>query len=117
MRIYRRKDFIALPAGTLFCKGKPWYFENLQVKGDTWRFSGGGTEFGNRQLQWIAAHDSGDAGDRLDAMLETGASFPLEDAYGRDGCFDEDDLFLVYEKADLEEMAAVIRQAIAVGVQ
>lgn len=35
MRILRRQEFLLLPVGTLYARGKPWAFDNLQIKGET----------------------------------------------------------------------------------
>lgn len=110
MKIYRRKEFLTLPEGVLFCKGKPWYWETPCIKGDTLTNTTVG-DFSERQLCWVDANDSGEAFNRLDLMLETGASFPMEEAYGRDGCFDEEDLFLVFEKADIAELVRLLATA------
>lgn len=110
MRIYNRREFMALPAGTVFCKGRPAVFEGLRVKGET-----DGNDFEVRDLKWIDANDSGQAFDRLDEMEKNGASYPMETAYGRDGFFDEQDVFLVYEPADLEELSRVMAEAIRVA--
>lgn len=110
MRVYRRKDFLGLPSGTLYCKGKPWFFEDLHVKGDTWV-----NDFTCLGLQWVSAADSGDAASKLDEMLENGASYPMEDSYGRDGCFDDEDLFLVYEASDLIDLREIINKALVIA--
>lgn len=110
MRVYRRDEFMKLPEGTLYAKGKPWHFGELSVKGETWE-----TDFTLRSLVNIESEDSGQWADRLFAMLDGGANYPLDPDYGRDGCFDKDDLFLVYEKADLEELQRVIAGAIAIA--
>lgn len=115
MRIYRRADFLSLPAGTIFCKGKPWYFGSLHVKGDSLE-----NDFCARDLCWINS-DSGD-GERdsgtdfgaLDEMLEEGTSYPIEDCEGRDGCFNDDDLFLVYEADDLRALMRDIENALTI---
>lgn len=114
MRILRRDEFLKLPAGVLFCKGKPWYFESLHVKGDTITNSDGKPiDFGHRDLCFVAmGHDSGELMRRMDEMLEDGASYPVEVNYGRDGCFDDEDLFLVYEAADLHSLQAAITEAL-----
>lgn len=106
MRVYNRSEFLKLPEGTLFAKGKPWYWETLHVKGETWT-----NDFLLRDLEWIEAPSSIDASHAMDMMLETGSSAPLETAYGRDGCFDDKDLFLVYEPADLDALAEIIAEA------
>jgi hypothetical protein len=114
MRIFTRAEFMELPEGVIFAKGKPWFFEDLCVKGETIVHEGKAIDFFARGLQWVSAFDSGEATRRLDDMLENGASYPLEDAEGRDGCFDKDDLFLVYEAADLKDMADMFTAAAAI---
>jgi hypothetical protein len=99
MRIYTRAAFLALPAGTLYCKCRPWVFEELCVKEDSWP-----NDFVFVNLQTIDSSSSEESTDRLDRMLEEGVSFPLNNATQRDGCFDETDLFLVYEQADLKAL-------------
>jgi hypothetical protein len=110
MRIYRRKEFLALPAGTIYAKGKPWYFDGFSVKGDTWT-----NDWLTLSPMWIEAHDDGEQWQRLEAMLEAGASYPLQESFGRDGCFDDEDIFLVPEKADLEKLRAMVDAALTVA--
>lgn len=110
MRIYDRQAFLQLPPGTLFCKGKPWVFETLQVKEVSLP-----NDFFCRELQWIEASSSDVAFNRLEAMRATGASFPLETGIGRDGCYDDEDMFLVYEPEDLRELQACLVRAFAVA--
>lgn len=112
MRIYRREAFMALPEGVLFAKGKPWYFESLHVKGETLSWGGENRDFTLRDLVWVDGHGSEGSALALDMMLEAGESYPLETLYGRDGCFDEEDLFLVYEAADLRALRALIDTAL-----
>ena len=96
MRVVSRADFLKLPPGTIYAKGKPWYFENISIKADSLP-----NDFVCLGLAWVDAHDSGEASYRLEEMLKAGASYPLDKVYGRDGCFDDDDIFLVYERDDL----------------
>lgn len=114
MRIYNRDEFLKLPAGTIFAKGKPQYFESLSVKADSMP-----NDFIYRQLVWFESHgdtgDEFDLGRRFNAMVENGASFRMEQSYGRDGCFDDEDLFLVYESADLLELREIIDAALALA--
>lgn len=107
MKVYRLDEFRKLPEGTLFCEAEPWVFGTLHVKGETWEH-----DFLLRDLQSIEAHDSGEWGRRLEEMLEEGASYPINDAYGRDGSFNEKALFLVYEREDLLELRRAIDEAL-----
>lgn len=63
----------------------------------------------------IASEDTGDMLSRFNDMAENGASYPLEDSYGREGRFDDSDIFLVYEPADIREMIAVFQEAAGDG--
>jgi hypothetical protein len=110
MKIYRRKQFLQLPVGTIYAKGERWCFGSLHIKHDT-------TDYGDwwsLDPCWIAANDSGEAADRLDEMLDKGASFPMEDAVSRDGLHEEDALFLVFERDDLLQLRDVIDKAISI---
>jgi hypothetical protein len=109
MRIYRRSDFLKLPAGVIFAKGQPFAFDEIQIKGDSLP-----NDFFCRSWTWIKAYDSGEAMHRLDQMLEQEASFPIEDGEGRDGLFDDDAIFIVFEPADLQKMREDIDTAVAV---
>lgn len=102
MRIRRRAEFLALPTGTIYAKGKPWCFDGLSVKSDTW-----GNDWLTLSPMWVDDSD-------LEAMLESGASSPMQEIYERDGCFDEDEIFLVMERADLERLRAMVDAALAV---
>ena len=109
MRIYDRDGFMSLPAGTIFCKGKPWFFEEFSVKGDTLNDTQGSPiDWTYLGLQWIESESSEDADRKLEDMKSNGASYPMQESYGRDGCFDSKDIFLVYEQADLQKIKEMI---------
>lgn len=107
MKVVDRKAFLALPEGTIYCKGVQWDFHSLCVKGETW-----GSDWTYWCPEWIDANDSSEAMNRLDEMLATGASYPMDDAYGRDGCFEEDAVFLIFEPDDLRRLSKFIMEAI-----
>jgi hypothetical protein len=99
-----------LPAGTIYAKGKPWYFEELIVKGETF-----GNDWATLQLVDIKSDGTEDWIEKLETMKEIPASsYPINDAYGRDGCFDNYDIFLVYEKNDLEVLRGYIDCAMTI---
>lgn len=66
---------------------------------------------------WPSANDSGEAVELLDRSLETGSSFACEDAFGRDGCFDDKDVFLIFETDDLLALRSRIDDAISIPSQ
>jgi hypothetical protein len=112
MRVVDRKTFLTLPAGTFYCKGERWVFDSICIKDDSLA-----NDWYYLNPAWPAAQDSEEAFDLLDKSLDSGISFPCEDATGRDGCFDETDIFLVFEADDLKALRGHIDRALSVGQQ
>lgn len=71
MKLYTRKQFMALPAGTIYCKGAKWYFDGPTIKGDNC----GDIDWFYADLNNIEFNDTGERIERLERM-EDGASFP-----------------------------------------
>lgn len=116
MKVYNRKAFMALPDGTIFMKGARWYFNDLQVKHDTlFNDAGEPIDWVDTDLTMPASHDSGELSDRLEDMLANGESFPINTDAGRDGCFNDEDLFMVFEKGDLLTLGGYIDAALKVS--
>jgi hypothetical protein len=113
MRLVKRPELMQLPAGTLFCElHEPWVFGGLTVKHDTLVWNGKNSDFWTRQLDWPDADDTGEALDRLEEMAaDSNVSYPVEEAHGRHGLYDDDRFYLVYEQADAEALIADLRKA------
>lgn len=109
MRILRREAFLAMPAGTIYAKGKPWYFDGLTIKFDT---TPNGGDWFQLDPAWIGASGEEDQFNRLEQMLADGVSYSMQNAIGRDGYFDSEELFLVFEKDDLIRLREYINIAI-----
>lgn len=104
MKIYRRKEFLALPNGILFCEGEMCVFGPPEVKTHTYD-----NDFVSACLNDIDFHDVGDLYDKYTEMLNTGKSYPLDlDSTTRNGLFEEDALFLVYEAEDIKALIAFL---------
>lgn len=103
MKIINREEFLKLPDGTVYCKGKRWYWEQIAVKSasydNDWRYL---------QLDQVPARDSGEWIENQERMLETGESMPIQITDTRDGSFDMEEIFLVYEEADLKVLREYI---------
>lgn len=110
MRLVKRQEFMKLPAGTLFsAMHQKWVFGELSVKGETWQNGDEVGDFLELGLNWIDGHDTGEVCDRLEEMLaDSSVSYPLQSAYGREGLFDNDMVYLVYEPADVAALLAEI---------
>lgn len=99
MKIIDRKTFLALPDETLFSKYEPCVFGDLTIKGETV----GVNDFLIQQIcDAVRCHDSGEFAEILDDAQETGRSFDMDfDCMGRDGLFDDEQLFAIWEPADI----------------
>jgi len=99
MKIVNLEAFRLLPPGTLYSKYKPCTFDGLMIKGQTWEH-----DFIYQDLIGnIECTDSGDFCNKLDEALENSKSLGLDfDCMSRDGLFDEDQLFAIYEDEDVK---------------
>lgn len=109
MKIVNLQTFRTLPSGTIFMKYAPCYFEALSVKGDTLEH-----DFVSGEMAApVDANDSGEWADKLFEAAENGTSVGLDfDCYGRDGCFEDKQLFAVYEKEDMEKLIAKLQECV-----
>lgn len=104
MRVYNKKDFLKLKPGTFFCKGKPWFFDGFSIKGESLE-----NDFFYTDLCMIGANSTNELFDNLPDSLQNGKSFFINQDVSKDGVFDDEDLFLVYEDKDLEFIESLIR--------
>lgn len=98
MKILNRKEFLLLPENTLFAKYHPCVIGELAIKGETF-----GNDFYVQSIaDSIEANDTGEFIEKL-AAAENGEDIRLDlNCEGRDGMFDDDQLFMVYDKQDVE---------------
>src|SRR3990167_9963102 len=96
MRIYNRKDFLNLPPQTLFCKGVESCLQNLCIKEESIE-----NDFFYTDLCDIDAFDPNDYYKKFEDSLKNGTSYPINRSTSRDGMFEDDAVFLVFEKEDL----------------
>jgi hypothetical protein len=104
MKIVDRKTFLALPPETLFSKyGGPesCVIGELLIKGETWT-----NDFLYQEIVDSVNTDSGgDAYEIIERAEKSGESFAMDfNCLSRDGLFDQDQLFLVWEKADVDAL-------------
>ena len=118
MKLMRRAEFLRQHEGTIYAKGGEMYFDGLAVKAETIGLSvaADGHVSGDWVYLdpcWIEAAGAEETFARLAEMLETGSSSPMAESYGRDGGFDQDAIFLVFERPDLERLRSLVDAAIA----
>lgn len=104
-----------MPAGTLYAKCAPWVFESVCIKGDTLYSEGKPIDWFYQQIgaDAIKAHDSGEWGNKLDDALANGTSVSM-DFYceGRDGCFEDDQIFAVFEPQDVKDLISRLERCV-----
>lgn len=112
MRIVDHKTFLSLPAGTVFSKYSPGAFDSLAIKGETV----GTIDFFVQEIDSaVDAEDSSDLYEKLEAAQATGTSLTMDfSCEARDGMFEPDQLFAVWEKADVEGLIARLQQCLPV---
>lgn len=98
MRIVNKQEFLKLPEGILYSDFEPFSFSGLKIKGETWD-----SDFIYQDLIGnVDAPSSSDSFDVLYNANETGESFSLDfDCGCRDGLYDNDQLFAIYETEDV----------------
>lgn len=101
VKIYNRTDFLKLPENTIFVKGARCYFiGDMCIKGETW-----GNDFLYSSLYNFDADDSGNWANKFDDALENGTSLEADfEIAQRDGLYEDDAVFLVYEKEDIKKL-------------
>jgi len=84
-------------------------FDELQIKSETWA-----SDFLCQQLLSVKADSPEEPADVLNFALLDGTSFDLDlDCSGRDGCFDKEQLFCVFEEKDLAALIGKLEGCVA----
>jgi hypothetical protein len=119
MKIVNRETFLAMPEGTIYYKYEPDTYTDLAIKGESLK-SLAGTGFidfferdflGFPPLLFLGERDSD-----LQALVKSGESLPMDfEIEGRDGLYDEHQLFAVLEKQDVMNMLWTIQEALVKG--
>lgn len=106
MKIVDFFHFAYLPAGTLFSKYRPCCFESLCIKGETiFRGPGDPIDFFYQSINdSIDCNSSGDFIDKLVEAEEKGISLDMDFlTESRDGMFDYEQLYAVWETDDMRD--------------
>lgn len=114
MKIVDHKAFLSMPAGTVFSKYEPCFFGPIAIKGDT---TAGGIDFFVQEIDNAVACDSSTQQfEILETAERTGSSVALDfSCEGRDGLFEPEQLFAVWEKVDVEALIVRLQQCVAVS--
>ena len=91
-----------MPSGTVFSYYEPCIFTQLMIKADD---GGWGNDFLiDNLIGAVENESSGDFSEKCGRM-ERGESLPVDfDFTGREGLFDDDQLFAIYEEEDKKKL-------------
>lgn len=119
MKIISRATFLAMPAGTLFSKYEPCVFGELMIKADTIVMAGsasGGDFRYTSVADAINSYSSSDFSDMLFDAEGNGNSVAMDfEIQSRDAEFEPDQLFAVWERADVAGLIVRLQQALKAG--
>ena len=103
MRIIGLKEFLAMPAGTVFAKYKPQVFDGLCIKGESIIEA---SDFFYQTLWEVEASNSKELYEKIDAAENRGVDVPIDVQCGqRDGLFQYDQLFAVFSAGEVRRIA------------
>ena len=114
MRIVKRDEFLKLPEGTVYMTYRPQIFDNLSIK---WQGLGHNGWCDDALLGALESEGSHQTTDRCIEMEEQGASYPAEfGVCGRVTSDNPNELFAIYEPADVAKLIARLQEAHAASV-
>jgi hypothetical protein len=110
MRIVDRKTFLKLHAGITYSKYEPCVLGPIEIKGDTLR-----ADFFSQQISDAVACESSE--DFYDILLDAeknGTNFDMDfNCEGRDGMYDEDQLFAIWGDDDVRALINRLAETIS----
>jgi hypothetical protein len=109
MKIVDLKTFLELPENTLYSKYGSCVFGDLQIKMETTH-----NDFFTQQIcDSIECSGSDEYFDKLEAAQHGGVSLKMDfDIMGRDGLFENDQLFAVWENEDVEALIERLQECV-----
>lgn len=111
MKIINREQFLKLPRGVLYAKYAPCYFENLAIKDEYEHFI---NDWYFQELIEIETKDNEDFSEVLFRAEETGESIGLDyNCVSRDGLYEENQLFAVFEKEDVINLIKLLQNSVS----
>ena len=112
MKLYNRQEFLALPAGVVFAKYEPCYFDQWQIKGDTWLPN----DYLDQEL--VTINTDLYNGEHYEACLnfeeKKTANVDFHN-WCRDGLFEDKQLFAVLESHEVYALIARLQETLEEG--
>lgn len=110
MKILNREEFFKLPQGVLYSEYEPDdLFYNMFIKGEQLK-----SDYVEMSIIGnIEANSSDERYETIDSAKENKNSIKLDfEKYGRNGMYDEEQLYALYEKQDLEDLIKCLQKSL-----
>jgi hypothetical protein len=117
MRLVDLPTFLAMPAGTVYAKYEPCVFGELAIKDDSVPASDPVTWYLQDLIPWFeGCNESMGYFDALESMQRGEETPPLDyDITSKDGLYEREQLFAVFERRDVEALVARLSRALNDG--
>ena len=112
MKIVNRIEFLKLPSGTMYSLYSPIVFEGLYVKFDSINSTVGEKYIDFLNISLTDSIDSEDFNKYMEEFekMEKGSSIGMDfDCIGRNGLYDLDQKYAVWEKKDVQGLMDVLK--------
>lgn len=104
MKLMTAEEFKALPENTVYCKYEPMHFTEFGIKFSTLYHDGKAIDFASLNILDCAVDFD---------RLEAGKPVEVDPTMiGRDGYFEDDQMYAVWEKKDIEIMIAALQKCL-----
>jgi hypothetical protein len=113
MKIVNLTEFLKLPPNTVFSKFEPDIFSELQIKMESLDYNDffSTMDFANS----IDCAGSSERWDKLTDAVANGTPFPMEfESIGRDGLFEDKQLFAVWDENDVMRLIERLNRCIKI---
>lgn len=113
MRILTRNEFIKMPEGTVFSYYSPCIFSGLFIKDSCREYSEDSNDFLMSDIIGAIMNCSSDDYFKKCKEMEEGKSLITDFEFsGREGLFDDSQLFAIYEKDDIKSLIIRLAESI-----
>ena len=110
MRLLSRDEFLKHPAPCVYSVS--WGVNSMCFEGPLLKTENLENDWYYMDFKTWENDGSHSYNDNFDQMLINKASFPIEDIVGRDGMFDYDCVYLVYDDSDVRKMIELLSETL-----
>jgi len=113
MKIINKPDFLKLPIGTVYSDYGPFNITNFAIKGESLIESN--DFYYTSIIDSIDSETSSDFFDILEKAEKEKTSFNIDlDVCSREGFFEKNQLFVIWEKSDIEKLIKKLSECLEV---